>query len=73
VEEPHEQRAGREEDERRDDRRRHHPPAYGPLRLCIEFLGLFEERHQRNLRTHTDQQEQQQLRHQPGIDCREIH
>ena len=54
-------------------RRHDHLPAYGPLRLGIEVLGLFEERHERNFGTHADEQEQKELRHQGEIDDREIH
>jgi hypothetical protein len=68
MEETHEQRAKGKQHERRDDRRHNHPAAYGPLRLGIEALGLFEKRHERNLGTHADQQEQEELRHQRGID-----
>ena len=50
-----------------------HPPAYGPLRLGIEMLGLFEKWHERNFGTHADEQEQEKLRHQGEVDDREIH
>ena len=62
-----------EQDERSNDRRHNHPPADGALRLRIEFLGFFEERHERNFGTHADKQEQKELRHQCKIDDREIH
>ena len=50
-----------------------HLGADGALCLGIEVLGLFEERHQRNLGAHADEQEQQQFGHQREIDNREIH
>ena len=73
VEEAHEERAGGEQDNCRDDRRHNHLPAHGPLRLCIEVLGLFEERHQCDFGTHTDEQKQKQLQHELDIDFRENH
>ena len=47
-------------------------PTYGSLRLGIEVLGFFEERHERNLGSHADQQEEKQLGHQAETDYREI-
>jgi hypothetical protein len=73
VEEPHEQRTRGKQDERGNYRRHDHPPAYGPLRLGIEVLGLFEKWHERNFGTHADEQEQEKLRYQGEIDDREIH
>ena len=73
MEEAHEERAEGEQDKGGNDRRLNHLPAYRPLRLRIEVLGLFEERHQRDLGTHADEQEQKQLHHELDIDDREIH
>ena len=73
MEETHEQRAKGKHDEGGNHRRHDHLPAYGPLRLCIEVLGFFEERHERNFGTHTDKQEQKEFCHQREIDDREIH
>ena len=73
MEETHEQRAEGKHDERGNHGRHDHLPAYGALRLGIEMLGLFEERHQRNLGAHADKQEQKQLGDQRDIDDREIH
>jgi hypothetical protein len=73
VEEPHQQRTDGEKDERGDDRYSNHSPAYGPLCLSIEMLGLFEEWHERDFRTHADEQKQKKLPHQRDIDNRKIH
>ncbi len=73
VEEPHQQRSECEQDERGNDRRHNHPPADGALRLRVEMLGFFEERHEGDLGSHADKQEQKELRHQFKIDDREIH
>ncbi len=73
VEETHEQGAKGKQDECGHDRVYNHSPAYGPLRLGIETLGLFEKRHERNFGTHADKQEQKEFCHQREIDDREIH
>jgi polyphosphate kinase 2 len=62
-----------ENDKRGDDRDQDHLSAYGALRLCVKVLGLFEKRHERNLRTHADQQKQKKLPHQFDVYDREVH
>ena len=44
----------------------------GACRLCVDVLGFFEKRHEGDLGTHADKQEQKELCHQFKIDDREI-
>ena len=72
MEHAQEQPTSGEQHDGRDHRCHDHPPPHSPLRHRIEVLGLLEERHQGELGTHADQQEQKQLDHEFSIDNREI-
>ena len=73
MQQPHQQSASGKKDQSRDDRRQNHLATYPGLRLGVELLGHFQKWHQCDLRSHADQQEQEKLCHETGIDDCEIH